>query len=59
VPLATEMVRFLTQAHEQVVKTARLVLSTAQKAEDESTASLVSDRMRIHEKTAWMLRATF
>jgi starvation-inducible DNA-binding protein len=40
------------------VKTARLVLKTAQDAGDESTTSLVSDRMRVHEKTAWMLRAT-
>lgn len=57
VPVATEMLKILTNAHEQVVKTARSVLSTAQQAEDESSASLVSDRMRIHEKTAWMLRA--
>ena len=58
VPAAVEMVKILTQGHEQVVKTARKVLAIAQKADDESTASLVSDRMRIHEKTAWMLRAT-
>ncbi|MBB1382780.1 DNA starvation/stationary phase protection protein, partial [Shewanella sp. SR41-2] len=43
---------------EQVVKTSRQVLKLAQAADDESTAALVSDRMRIHEKTAWMLRAT-
>ncbi len=58
VPIASEMVSLLTQGHEQVVKTARSVLKVAQEAADESTASLVSDRMRIHEKTAWMLRAT-
>lgn len=57
VPVATQMVEILTGAHEQVVKTCREVLSVAQNANDESTASLVSDRMRIHEKTAWMLRA--
>lgn len=57
VPAATQMVEILTGAHEQVVKTCREVLSVAQDANDESTASLVSDRMRIHEKTAWMLRA--
>ncbi len=57
VPVATEMVEILTQGHERVVKTAREVLKLAQQGEDESTASLVSDRMRIHEKTAWMLRA--
>jgi starvation-inducible DNA-binding protein len=57
VPAAKEMVNLLTQGHEQVVKTCREVLAPAQAAGDESTASLVSDRMRIHEKTAWMLRA--
>lgn len=57
VPEATEMVRILTKAHEQVVKTCREVLVKAQDADDESTAALVSDRMRVHEKTAWMLRA--
>ncbi len=58
VPAADEMVDLLTKGHEQVVKTAREVLALAQAGEDESTAALVSDRMRIHEKTAWMLRAT-
>jgi len=57
IPPAEEMIEILTQGHEQVVKTCREVLKTAQKEEDESTAALVSDRMRIHEKTAWMLRA--
>ncbi len=57
VPSAAEMVNLLTKGHEQVVKTSRDVLKSAQTAEDESTAALVSDRMRIHEKTAWMLRA--
>lgn len=57
VPAASDMVDILTQGHEQVVRTARSVLKLAQEAEDESTAALVSDRMRIHEKTAWMLRA--
>lgn len=57
IPLAEEMIEILTQGHEQVVKTCREVLKTAQKEEDESSAALVSDRMRIHEKTAWMLRA--
>jgi starvation-inducible DNA-binding protein len=51
------MVALLTQGHEQVVRTAREVLGLAQDADDESSASLVSDRMRVHEKTAWMLRA--
>lgn len=58
VPSALEMVDLLTQGHEQVVRTAREVLKMAQEADDESTAALVSDRMRVHEKTAWMLRVT-
>ncbi|GAB1264650.1 Dps family protein [Aurantivibrio infirmus] len=57
IPTAAEMIEILTVGHEQVVKTCREVLKPAQKADDESTAALVSDRMRIHEKTAWMLRA--
>lgn len=58
VPSSAKMVEYLTQGHEQVIKTSREVLKVAQDADDESTAALVSDRMRIHEKTAWMLRAT-
>lgn len=58
VPPSETMVELLTTGHEKVVKTARAVLKTAQAADDESTASLVGDRMRIHEKNAWMLRAT-
>jgi starvation-inducible DNA-binding protein len=57
VPGAGDMVDILTRGHEQVVKTCREVLAPAQQAGDESTVALVSDRMRIHEKTAWMLRA--
>ncbi len=58
VPESGEMVDILTKGHEQVVKTAREALKLAQDGDDESSAALVSDRMRIHEKTAWMLRAT-
>ncbi|GAB3375459.1 DNA starvation/stationary phase protection protein [Spongiibacter taiwanensis] len=57
VPEAAAMVDILTKGHEQVVKTCREVLKMAQEGDDESTLALVSDRMRIHEKTAWMLRA--
>lgn len=56
-PDASDMLRILTRAHEQVVKTCREVLKPAQEADDESTISLVSDRMVLHEKTAWMLRS--
>lgn len=58
IPDAMKMVDLLTKGHEQVVKTARDVLKVAEDANDESSAALVSDRMRVHEKTAWMLRAT-
>jgi starvation-inducible DNA-binding protein len=58
VPSSSEMVELLTKGHEQVIKTSRQVLQLSQNADDESTSALVSDRMRVHEKTAWMLRAT-
>ena len=45
------------QGHEQIIKVCREVIKLAQDADDESTIALASDRMRIHEKTAWMLRA--
>lgn len=57
IPSAEEMVTTLMQNHEQVVKTCRNALKAAQAADDESSASLISDRMVVHEKTAWMLRA--
>jgi len=57
IPSAGDMVVILTRSHEQVVKTCRAALALAQEADDESSAALVSDRMRVHEKTAWMLRA--
>ncbi|MDX1505692.1 MAG: Dps family protein [Spongiibacter sp.] len=57
VPDAEAMVDILTVGHEQVVKTCREVLKVAGDAGDESTTALVGDRMRIHEKAAWMLRA--
>ncbi|MDX1736429.1 MAG: Dps family protein [Halioglobus sp.] len=57
VPAAQDMVAILTASHEQVVRTCREVLKLAQAADDESSVALISDRMRIHEKTAWMLRS--
>lgn len=57
VPAATDMVAILTRGHEQVVKTCRQALDVAQRTNDESSSALISDRMRVHEKTAWMLRA--
>lgn len=57
VPEAAEMIRQLINGNEIVVQTCRKALPLAQEADDESTAALISDRMRVHEKTAWMLRS--
>lgn len=56
-PSADEMLKQLVADHETVVRTAREILPTAQEATDEATVGLVVDRMTLHEKTAWMLRA--
>ena len=57
VPSAQDMTRILKESHEQVVRTCRQVLKLAEAGDDESSAALISDRMRVHEKTAWMLRS--
>lgn len=57
VPEATDMVAILVKSNETVVRTAREALKVAQEADDESSSALISDRLRIHEKTAWMLRS--
>jgi starvation-inducible DNA-binding protein len=56
-PKALEMVRILVQGHEAVARTARQVFPTADDANDQPTADLLTQRMDIHEKTAWMLRS--
>lgn len=57
-PEAMEMVRRLVAGHEAVIRTARRVVETAEEAGDVATADLVTGRIEIHEKTAWMLRST-
>jgi starvation-inducible DNA-binding protein len=57
VPTANDMVRQLVQAQEATARTARAVFRLADAADDQPTAGLCSDRMELHEKTAWMLRA--
>lgn len=52
------MVQNLARGHEQVAKTARDVLRIAEDAGDDATADVVTPRVTLHEKTAWMLRAT-
>lgn len=57
VPNAQEMVRLLVEGNEAVVRTARAAFPAAERAGDEATADLITERMRTHEKTAWMLRS--
>ncbi len=52
------MLKTLVGDHETVIATARAALAAAQEADDEASASIVSDRLEAHEKHAWMLRAT-
>ncbi len=52
------MVQTLAQGHEEVAKTARDVLRIAEQVGDDATADVVAPRVTLHEKTAWMLRAT-
>jgi starvation-inducible DNA-binding protein len=56
-PKAMEMVRILVDGHEAVARTARGVFPVADKADDQPTADLLTQRLDIHEKTAWMLRS--
>ncbi len=57
VPAAMDMVRLLVSGHEAVARTARAVFPSVDKASDESTADLLTQRLQVHEKTAWMLRS--
>ena len=57
VPKATEMIRLLVAGQEAVVRTARSIFPLVEQANDEPTADLLTQRMQIHEKTAWMLRS--
>ncbi|QJC57874.1 hypothetical protein HC248_03206 [Polaromonas vacuolata] len=56
-PKALEMVRILVKGHEAVARTARELFPLAQKAGDEPTADLLTQRLTVHEQTAWMLRS--
>ena len=57
VPGAEEMIRQLVQGQEAVVRTARSVFPVVESANDEPSADLLTQRMQIHEKNAWMLRS--
>ena len=56
-PKALEMVRILVAGHEAVARTARELFPVADKARDEPTADLLTQRLTVHEQTAWMLRS--
>jgi len=57
VPAATDMIKLLVDGQETVVRTARSIFPLVDKVNDESTADLLTQRMQVHEKTAWMLRS--
>jgi len=54
---ATDMIRQLVEGQESVVRTARRAFPSASEAHDEPTADLLTQRMQVHEKNAWMLRS--
>lgn len=56
-PPAMDMVRILVKGHEAVARTARELFPLADKASDEPTADLLTQRLTVHEQTAWMLRS--
>lgn len=57
IPTAQDMVKDLVQGHETVVRTARAIFPLVEKAHDEASADLATQRIQLHEKTAWMLRS--
>jgi len=56
-PKALQMIEILVAGHEAVARTARQVFPLAERAGDEPTADLLTQRLTVHEKTAWMLRS--
>lgn len=57
IPAAEEMIRRAVEGHESVVRTARELFPAAEEVHDEATADLLTQRIQLHEKTAWMLRS--
>jgi starvation-inducible DNA-binding protein len=57
VPNAKDMIRQVVEGQESVVRTARAAFKVAEKANDQPTCDLLTQRMQIHEKNAWMLRS--
>ena len=56
-PNATEMIRILVRGQEAVARTARAAFTAAEAANDQPTCDLLTQRMQVHEKNAWMLRS--
>jgi starvation-inducible DNA-binding protein len=56
-PKAMKMVELLTQGHEAIARTARALFPLVDKAGDEPSADLLTQRLTVHEQTAWMLRS--
>lgn len=56
-PSADEMIRQLVEGQESIVRTSRSIFPIVDDAHDEPTADLLTQRMQVHEKTAWMLRS--
>jgi starvation-inducible DNA-binding protein len=57
VPRPLEMIQQLVDGHEAVIRTARTAFAAVEKGGDEASADLLTQRMQLHEKTAWMLRS--
>ena len=57
IPKAPDMIRLLVEGHEAVARTARTSYTIAEDANDQPTCDLLTQRMQVHEKTAWMLRS--
>ncbi|HEX8988123.1 MAG TPA: Dps family protein [Rhodocyclaceae bacterium] len=57
VPKATEMIALLVQAQEATARTARSLFPVVEAANDQPTMDLLTQRLEVHEKTAWMLRS--
>lgn len=57
VPKANKMIEEVIAGHEAVIKTVRTIFDSAEKAKDQTTMDVLTQRLDIHEKTAWMLRS--
>jgi starvation-inducible DNA-binding protein len=57
IPKAEEMIRLLVEGHEATARTARTAFAAAEPANDQPTCDLLTQRLQVHEKTAWMLRS--